>query len=641
MIEFGKWGSRSRGLVVALVAAALTLAGLTGTARAVVPSDPACPANSDYWVGGQTVTGDTTPNNWNAAANWSSGIPTAATNVCLDNSEASGSYTVNIDGDGSIASNQVANSITIVGSGSNVITLALLGAGGGVQTASPLTLTNQSAGGGVTATGAITLGSTPSTLAGSLAGGQPGLITVTAGTLVNQGTITSQAFANPGAANTINGGFDNEGTLNVVQNLNSNGPDASSGTVNIASGETWSLGFAQSDSGFTQTAGTINNQGTFQVDDGGFSASGGTSTGNPLQLTSDRAGVDVDLAGSSTDVVHTQTGGANLTGNIGPGATLWASGEPGYAQGGLFIQGPYTNQGTLQLGAGGTDQTQGIVYANNGTFTNAGTLISINNATGGPNSIDGPFTNTGAMSLQGSLSGTGQITNLGAVTLAPGMNISATSFAQAAPGTLSVGIVANSSALQNPVLSLSGAASLGGGLSVTTSGTQSANVTLVKATSVAGTFPSPAFAGQTYSVVYAPTSVTLSTTAPVITQKPARAKVIAISGGVGAVRLKLSCPTGGAACAKVAVRATVTEKLKAHKGHKAKIKVVTVATGTASLVAGATRSLTLKLNRAGKARLKGHRTLRVKVTISAGGKVIKTSTAVVTGSKAKHKEKKH
>ena len=652
----GGWGARVVWAVALAAASVVALLTLTGSARAVVTS---CPVGSDSWVGGHMAPNDPTPNNWNVAANWTTGVPTAATNVCIDDSQGLGTYTVNIDTYG--ASQAVANSITVGGTTSHVVTLSLLGVGGGVQVASPLTLTNASAGAGVLSTGAITLGSLPSTVPNQDTGGQPGIITVQSGTLVNDGTVTSQPFDNPGAANTISGGFDNEGTLDVAQNLNSNGPDVDGGTVDISSGETWALDYSTDDSSFTQTGGAINNQGTFELLDGTFTASGGTSTGNPLQLTADRSGVDIDLAGGATDSVHSQTGGANLTGDIGAGDTLWASGEPGYTQGALFVQGSYTNYGTLQLGAAGTDNTQGNVTAQNGTFTNAGTLVSNDTVGGGPNAINGPFVNTGTVTLQGSLSGAGQITNQGTITLDPSVTISAASFAQAPAGTLSVNIAAGAGVSQNPVVNLTGAANLGGALSVSTAGGQTSNVTLVQAASVSGTFPSPAFAGQSYFVVYAPRSVTLSTSAPTTTTttttttppsttstnpttttpKPksgAKARIGAITGGAGALKLKLSCPTRSASCATTTVTLTVTEKVNGAKG-KLKSKVLTVGSGTARLAAGGSRALTVTLNRAGLALLRGRRRLKVEVTVRSGAKVVKRTTTVIDADTARRKVK--
>ncbi|HEY1778249.1 MAG TPA: hypothetical protein VGG41_18980 [Solirubrobacteraceae bacterium] len=619
-----RWRVR-RVLGLALAVGVLAVLPLTGSAQAA----SLCPAGSDVWIGPSGA-------DWDTASDWSTGaVPTASTDACLDNTTAPGSYTVDINDYG--GNQAVANSITVGGTAPNVVTLALVGVGGGVQVASPLTLTNASAGAGILSTGAVTLGSTGQ--------GQPGIISVMSGTLINQGTITSQPFNNVGAANTINGGFNNEGTVNVVQNLNGDGPDASSGAINVSANETLSFDYSSSAASFTQTAGTINNLGTFMVKDGTFIASGGTSTGNVLSLGSDNSGVSINLAGSATDSVHAQTGGANLVGDIGAGDTLWSSGEPGFTQGQLFAQGAYTNHGMLELGSG-TDQTESTLTAKNGTFTNAGTIVfEITNS--GGDGLNGPLLNTGTLSMPESVGGSGQITNQGSISLAAGMTLSAASLSQSAPGTLTVGVAAGSSSVQNPLVALTGAAALGGGLSVTTTGSQTTPVTLLQAASVSGTFATPQFAGEAYTVGYSAKTVTLSPgtsttptpTTPTPTTTPAaKVSVSAVSGKAKSLTVKLACPSGTAACSATTIRATVTERRKAAKGKKAKTKVVTVASAKAQLAAGKKRTVTLKLNHAGLALLAGHKHLQVTVTISAGGKVLKRTKTEVSAT-APHKKK--
>ena len=124
---------RGRMWALALAAGVAALLALTGSAQAAAP----CPAGSDVWRG-------STGGDWDTPGNWTAGVPTASTDVCLDNTDTAGSYTVDINDYG--ANQAVANSITIGGTAPNVVTLALVGVGGGVQVASPLTLTNASAG---------------------------------------------------------------------------------------------------------------------------------------------------------------------------------------------------------------------------------------------------------------------------------------------------------------------------------------------------------------------------------------------------------------------------------------------------------------------------------------------------------------
>ena len=113
--------------------------------------------------------------------------------------------------------------------------------------------------------------------------------------------------------------------------------------------------------------------------------------------------------------------------------------------------------------------------------------------------------------------------------------------------------------------------------------------------------------------------------------------VVSASSGHGNLAVTLSCPAGAGACQAASVQATVTEHLKgakitgitARKGKKksaVKIKQVVIASGGATLAAGATKTLTLKLNGAGSALLSKYGKLAAKVTVSSAGKTLETTT---------------
>ncbi|MGI8572745.1 MAG: hypothetical protein ACR2L9_09010, partial [Solirubrobacteraceae bacterium] len=108
------------------------------------------------------------------------------------------------------------------------------------------------------------------------------------------------------------------------------------------------------------------------------------------------------------------------------------------------------------------------------------------------------------------------------------------------------------------------------------------------------------------------------------TRAPAVHVTVAAHGTT--VVLKLSCPPGTSACAAVIVRVTVTLHLKGSKviavtAHKLKshTKRLVIATGHASLAAGATKTLALTLNSAGRALHRKHHRLRVTVRITSTG----------------------
>jgi hypothetical protein len=129
---------------------------------------------------------------------------------------------------------------------------------------------------------------------------------------------------------------------------------------------------------------------------------------------------------------------------------------------------------------------------------------------------------------------------------------------------------------------------------------------------------------------------------------PPNAHVASISGGHGNLTVTLSCPAGGAACSAATVQATVTEHLKGSKitaisakkkKSAAKTRQVVIASGGASLGAGTSETLTLKLNGAGSVLLAKYGKLAAKVTVSADGKTLDTATVMVQKAK-KPKQKK-
>ena len=107
---------------------------------------------------------------------------------------------------------------------------------------------------------------------------------------------------------------------------------------------------------------------------------------------------------------------------------------------------------------------------------------------------------------------------------------------------------------------------------------------------------------------------------------------------------------GGLACATATLKATVKEHLKGRKitaitagtNRKARPRrrrQVVVASGDVTLSAGAKKTLTLKLNATGRALLSKFGKLKVVVTVSSGGKTIKTVTVTVLKAEKPRKKK--
>jgi hypothetical protein len=126
-------------------------------------------------------------------------------------------------------------------------------------------------------------------------------------------------------------------------------------------------------------------------------------------------------------------------------------------------------------------------------------------------------------------------------------------------------------------------------------------------------------------------------------------KVGSISGGHAKITVRLSCPAAGETCARASVKATVKEHLKGrkitaitagvkHKKVRTTTKQVVVASAGVTLSAGRKETLTLKLNSTGRALLSKFHKLTAIVTVSSGGKAIKTATVTIREPKKKKKK---
>jgi hypothetical protein len=556
------------------------------------------------WVGGHGEL-------WSTAANWSTNAqPEKGANVCLDNSHVAGSYTVVANG-----AERPINSISIDGSGGAAVSLLIDGRP--AFTHGQLELEEQSAGSGVGPHGAIELGSTNNEPTGGTHGG----VVVKAGTLVNEGTITSEN-TNDETPNFIDGNFDNAGSLLVENAFEGNFASwTTSGSIAVEAGQIMRISESSPSSTFTQTAGTIANQGKLEITGGSFAASGsGVATGNPIEL---EGHISLAPSGSGSATLHLKTGAAKLTSDIAPGYTVLSSGIPGLTHGQLAIVGNRTNRGTLELGS--LDETHGTIEAVGGTLTNVGTIV-FENTMNGPDGLNGPLVNDGVLRLENPLSGTGQITNAGTMSIPASVTLEAESFTQTATGALSLARAVSSS----PPLLLSGTASLAGTVSVDAAGLASGSYPLIAAHSRTGTFGGASISGGSFALGYTaggvelvPASTTGPPVAPVI--KPAGVlHVVSVKGGAGSVTVKLSC--SGATGCPAAIKVALIEHLRRGRivalsaAKKSTTRTLTIASRSSALAAGATRTLTLKLNRAGLALLGSHRALPALVTVSSAGK---------------------
>ncbi len=207
--------------------------------------------------------------------------------------------------------------------------------------------------------------------------------------LTNSGTLTA-------TGGEINGNFVNTGIFDVNGSVEmdwtTGGGDTitNSGTLSIAAGQSLQIG---ADS-FDFTGGTIINDGGFHQDQGAFSHSAGTATGNQLEV--DDANLSADPSSGSASLL---VGNDTLTnGTIAAGETLGVSGG-NLGDGSLT---DVTNKGTISLGDGcalnmnvltndGTlDAGSGMInvtFDNNGTFNAAGTLLAVFNQSAGTTTV--------------------------------------------------------------------------------------------------------------------------------------------------------------------------------------------------------------------------------------------------------------
>jgi hypothetical protein len=142
---------------------------------------------------------------------------------------------------------------------------------------------------------------------------------------------------------------------------------------------------------------------------------------------------------------------------------------------------------------------------------------------------------------------------------------------------------------------------------------------------------------------------------PVVVAPPAHptVKLGSIAGGHGKITVALSCPAGGATCARVSLNARVTEHLKGrkirtitaitaahpHQRVRTTTKQVVIASGGVTLSAGTKKTLTLRLDSTGRALLSKFGKLKTIVTVTSGGRAVKTVSVKVLRPAKKTKKK--
>jgi hypothetical protein len=435
--------------------------------------------------------------------------------------------------------------------------------------------------------------------------------------------------------------------------------------------------YATSAGGFINPAltndGTVSNGGSL-VDDGvPWTQSGGSVSGNAVVMQNAAL---IDSVGSGAFLFDYDTGA--ISGTIPAGQTITVQGET-YVQNGDGYSGtslalnaggntaPVTNDGTVVLDAPGSGGSSGgPAYLTSGTLDNDGTVISQTEDTNWPNAIQANINNSatgnvdlndGTMYQEGST-----LTNSGTVTVAQsGLWVldKGGAFVNTAAGMLDIDIASAKASggfqLNDPCCGAAGAFTAGGILSPTLVGgyvpavNQLFSVWSQGGGLFTGTFANVtgSFVGDygktsaTYGVIYNPTA-TASTVAKLSVGK--------VSSGRDGLSVRLTCAKGSGDRSLTRVTGTVTEhlthgkltatsaSLAEKKTKKKTTRVVTVASATSTLKAGTSRTLTLKLNKTGRALLSRFHKLTIRTRVSVAGKTVKTVKIVVSLTAKGHRE---
>ena len=623
----------------------------------------------------ETWTGNAGDGSWNTANNWSPAqIPQNTDAVCITKA---GTYTVTLGASGANIA-----SLTL-GASSGTQTLDVQGQDydyqGEIYNSTTLTLNQPST---ITGNGELILDTTSGGYepvgAGNAAGGSAILDT---DTLTNSGKIVTQAddpswqdYFEGELTDTSSASLDvNSGKL-TMPSPNGGGIAPSfaysvtnDGSMAVAANATLVLAAGLGDAGDFTNNGTVTNNGSITgVNQGGqmtWTQSGGSESGNAVAL---EAGAWlVDSVGAGSFLFNYESG--ELSGTIPAGQTVTVQGEvfnsggEDYNSTGLGLDAnsntaPVTNDGTLVLDAPGSGSASGgSTFLNSGTLDNNGTFVSQVEDSTWNNTLQASIVNgtSGKIDLNSGelISNGGATSNSGAVTVAPGALWSfneAGALVNEASGTIVPEIASATSygslQLTSPCCNGPGAITAGGTLAPKLVGgfTPTANEEFPIVALDGGTFTGKfASVGSGFGADYTKEAASPAFVGVIYGQSAAAAPPLSvgkISASGTKLSVKLSCGKG-AACSGVKIAGSVTEHLKrgkvkavtasAHTAAKKKTtKVVVVVSASAALAAGATKTISIKLNATGRKLLARFHKLTVLTTVRIGAKTVRSVKVV-------------
>ena len=473
-------GLRRTAAAVALAVASLGTIGTVSLVSAT-PSGASSPTCTDNWL--SPVSGL-----WTTAADWSTGVvPTSSDNACI---KVAGTYTVTLKG------TEDANTLTLGGtSGKETLTVVGNAAGSAI-----LDLTAN--GSTITSHGLFSLDSqsvTGASYAEVEGGSNPNVSLKNSGTFETLGATIEPDY--------IGVDLTNDGTVSIAgasTEENTYATVVNEGSFTVTSSGNLTESNSGSDTSFTQQSGTLVNDGKMVFVGATFTQSGGTESGNPVQLT--QFSSLIDSAGSGK---FTVTGNGSLTGTIPVGQSITVVGHT--TSGALTLVGNVTNDGTLTLKDKSTSvsaelsngSVSGTTLINNGTFKTKG-------AAGEADDIDADLTNDsgGTVAISAALTNEvayANITNNGTFTIGSSGALDETGGSEASTTfTQSGGTLSNTGTilLNSATFTESGGAETGNPVELTdfSSLVDSAGAgacTLMNNASLSGTIP----AGQTITVL--------------------------------------------------------------------------------------------------------------------------------------------
>jgi hypothetical protein len=358
--------------------------------------------------------------NWYNTNNWSAGVPTSSSNVCINDAE------VNIDGNGGVAGAH-AKTLTLTGSALDI-------AGGTNSTLGSLEVAS---GGSIDGASSILM-TEICTSCGSAMGSS---LTVDTGTLTNAGTITVAAGTDAASGRAIFANLTNTGAVDVEAPLLwSGGAINNQGMISLPSGKNLTLGNQSNLTSLTNATGgrVTNNAGTGAVDvEANATFTQGAGTVSPSAAGAAHPAVILDNSGffapdpklSITGAgagTFEAVGGAKLSGNIGSAQSLFingSSGCPSLEGAQVTAASGFTNAGTVTVG-GACDSSLKLTT---GTLTNTGTLNMAAGASGITRELSGSLSNSGTLNIRGGTafdkSGAQLTQTAGTTTLANGQSL--------------------------------------------------------------------------------------------------------------------------------------------------------------------------------------------------------------------------